>query len=164
MTHDGGDVRDHGDRRAVRFERVLDATADEVWEALVEPERLRRWLGETTIDARREGAVDIRFGDESGGHVTGTIRAFDPPRLLEYEWRFEGEADSFVRFEVSSSAAGTTLVVDHRSLGPDAATGYAAGWHAHLDLLAEELAGGVRSDWQERFEALLPDYAAVSGR
>ena len=58
----------------MRFERLLDATADEVWEALVEPDRLRRWLGETTLDARRGGTVDIRFGDESAGHRLGTRR------------------------------------------------------------------------------------------
>jgi uncharacterized protein YndB with AHSA1/START domain len=159
MTHGGGEVRDDGDRRAVRFERVLDATADEVWEALVEPDRLRRWLGDATIDARPGGTIDIRFGDDTAGRVTGAIRVFDPPRVLEYEWRFAGEAESVVRFELSAGAAGTTLVVDHRRLGPEAATGYAAGWHAHLDLLAEQLAGGVRSDWQERFEELLPAYA-----
>jgi uncharacterized protein YndB with AHSA1/START domain len=156
-----GRLLEDGDRRTVRFERRLEASVEEVWDALVDPERLRRWLAEASVDAREGGSVELRFTDETGGRVSGTIRVFDPPRTLEYEWRFEGERDSVVRFELRASDGGTELTLVHRRLGADAAAGYSAGWHAHLDLLAEALAGDVRTDWQERFEALLPAY--VSG-
>src|SRR4026209_686774 len=42
-----------------------------------------------------------------------------------------------------------------RRLGRAAGTGYAAGWHAHLDALAGSIELG---SWQQRFEELLPDY------
>ena len=100
----------------------------------------------------------VEKSDRTG---TGTISVFDPPRVLEYEWRFTGEQDSVVRFELRSSGGGTELTLVHRRLGADAGRGYSAGWQAHLDLLEEALAGEVRTDWQERFEALLPEY--VSG-
>ena len=158
MTADLGALAGDGGRRSVRFERRLDADVDEVWAALVEPERLRRWLAEATIDARVGGNVELHFGDEPGGLVSGSIRVFDPPRVLEYDWTYPGETQSVVRFELTPGEHGTTLVVDHRLLGADAAAGYAAGWHAHLDQLAEELAGGVETGWQERFEELLPRY------
>jgi uncharacterized protein YndB with AHSA1/START domain len=157
MTEMGALAGD-GARRSVRFERRLDADVEDVWQALVEPERLGRWLAEATIDARVGGNVELRFGDEPGGLVTGSIRVFDPPRVLEYDWTYPGESESVIRFELTPSGSGTTLVVDHRLLGADAAAGYGAGWHAHLDQLAEELAGGVETAWQARFEELLSLY------
>ena len=71
---------------------------------------------------------------------------------------FPGEAESIVRFELSPQEAGTLLVVDHRLLGGDHATGYAAGWHAHLDRLDDLLSGRPGRSWDERFSAVLPHY------
>jgi uncharacterized protein YndB with AHSA1/START domain len=148
-----------GERRSVRFERRFEADAQELWSALVEPDRLRGWLAEALVDARPGGTVELRFGDWSGGaELRGAIRVFDPPRVLEYDWVFAGEPASVVRFELRPAGGETTLVVEHRLLSAEAGTGYAAGWHAHLDLLKEELADGVSSDWQERFDAHLPSY------
>jgi uncharacterized protein YndB with AHSA1/START domain len=39
-----GLLRTEGDRRGVRFEPRYDATPAEIWSALTEPERMRRWL------------------------------------------------------------------------------------------------------------------------
>lgn len=58
-------------------------------------------------------------------------------------------------------AGGTLLVLDHRRLDADAAPGYAAGWHAHLDAL-EELFGSTTSDWYARYQTLRPHYAALA--
>ena len=71
---------------AVRFERELDATPDEVWAALTEPALLERWLATATVDARPGGVVSLAFDD---GHMEGgRILEFAPPRLLEYLWTF----------------------------------------------------------------------------
>ena len=59
--NDFGVVRIDGARRGLRFERVLGASPEEVWSALVEPERLARWLAPTTIDARLGGSVRVEF-------------------------------------------------------------------------------------------------------
>jgi uncharacterized protein YndB with AHSA1/START domain len=157
-----GELTEDGERRSVRFERRLDASAEEVWSALVEPERLRRWLAEATVDAREGGSVELRFMDDSGGRVSGTIRVYDPPRVLEYDW-YEGEAGSVVRFELRATGGGTELVLEHRLLPREAATGFAAGWHAHLEALAAALAGVPAPDWQRRYEELRPEYVAISG-
>jgi hypothetical protein len=47
--------------------------------------------------------------------------------------------------------------LEHVALGIDHAAGYAAGWHAHLDALRDELEGGSGS-WDERFADVLPSY------
>ena len=148
-----GALRPDDDRCAVRFERLYDFTPDELWSALTDPKRLRRWLAETPrFEARVGGAVKIAFDE---GTTEGRILTWDEPRVLEYEWRFPGEDESVVRFELQPQEAGTLLVLDHRRLGRAAGTGYAAGWHAHL----EALAGALPLDrWQARFEELLPVY------
>jgi uncharacterized protein YndB with AHSA1/START domain len=152
-----GTVEDDGDRRTVRFVRDLDAPVDDVWDALTDPARLGRWLAPTTIDPRAGGEVHHDFGEGETCH--GRILTWDPPRVLEYGWAFTGEPDSVVRFELTPTGTGTRLTLVHRQLGAPHATGYGAGWHAHLDRLAAELAGDVDAiDWAERFAAVLPRY------
>lgn len=150
-----GSLRADGDRCAVRFERLYDFTPAELWSALTDPQRLRRWLAETPrFESRLGGRITIAFDE---GTTEGRVLTWDEPRVLEYEWRFPGEDESAVRFELHPQDAGTLLVLDHRRLGRSAGTGYAAGWHAHLDALADEI---ELATWQRRFEELLPRYRA----
>jgi uncharacterized protein YndB with AHSA1/START domain len=162
-----GYLRADGERRAVRFERRFQAGVDEVWSSLVEPDRLAHWLAEAVVDPRAGGRISLRFGDGPGDLVTGVITVFEPPRTLEYSWTYEGEAESVLRFELSGDERGTTLVLEHRLLAVGAAPGYGAGWHAHLDLLAEQLGHGVRSSWEELYSVSLAAYerqaATLSG-
>jgi uncharacterized protein YndB with AHSA1/START domain len=149
-----GEVRDDGAGRAVRFERRYAVAPAAVWAALTEPEQLRGWLTEaTTFDHEVGGRVELRFGDEPNQTINGSIRVYDPPRALEYEWHWPGQATSTVRFELRSDGGGTLLVLDHRGLPAESATGYAAGWHAYLDRLHDDAA-----DWDERFRKVLPRY------
>jgi uncharacterized protein YndB with AHSA1/START domain len=151
-----GTLRTNTSRRAVRFERRFTLEPAEVWSALTESDRIAGWLAPTKLEPRAGGAVEIVFDEEQT--VTGAVLAWEPPRLLEYEWRFPGEAESIVRFELSPQEGGTLLVVDHRLLGAEHATGYAAGWHAHLDRLDDLLSGRPSRSWDERFSAVLPHY------
>ena len=150
-----GAVRNDGDRCAVRFERLYDFTPAELCSALTDPQRLRRWLADTPrFEGRVGGEVTIVFDE---GTIEGRVLTWDEPRVLEYEWRFPGEDDSIVRFELRPQEYGTLLVLDHRHLGRASGAGYSAGWHAHLDALA----GAIELDaWQARFEELLPSYSA----
>jgi uncharacterized protein YndB with AHSA1/START domain len=144
-----------GDRRRLRFERTFDAHVDDVWSALTDPLRLARWLAPGSIGDEPGARVALDFGD--GGWVTGSVLRYERPRLLEFEWRFSGETQSVVHLELHAEGAVTHVVLEHAALGPDHAVGYAAGWHAHLDALRDELHAGVGS-WDERFAAVLPAY------
>jgi uncharacterized protein YndB with AHSA1/START domain len=51
-----------GERRSVRFERRFAAPAEDVWSALVEPERLRGWRADARVDPREGGRPDRLAG------------------------------------------------------------------------------------------------------
>lgn len=142
------------------FERQLAFPPEEIWAALTEPARLREWLAEATVVPGAEGSIALDFGE--GGTETGRITAWDPPRLLAYEWNFVGEGPSHVRFELAALQEGhaTLLTLEHTLLGGDIASSYGAGWHAHLDQLEGHLAGDV-PDWGELFAELQPRYAEL---
>jgi uncharacterized protein YndB with AHSA1/START domain len=147
------------DRRGVRFERVYDYRPDELWAAVTEPEHVRGWLGETDLDLNG-GHGTVRF--EDGGVVTLRVRRVEPGRLVEYDWEIPGEPPSVLRVELEPQEHGTLLVLDHRRLSTDQATGYGAGWHAHLDAL-ESMLSGRTFTWDKRFEELRPSYVARAG-
>jgi uncharacterized protein YndB with AHSA1/START domain len=149
-----GRLRSDDERCAVRFERLYDFTPAELWSALTDPDRLARWLAKAQVDAGAGGAVRLAFDDAA---TEGRVLTWDEPHVLEYEWRFTGEDESVVRFELHPQEFGTLLVLDHRRLGRSGGTGYAAGWHAHLEALAGEL---ELADWHRRWEELIPVYRA----
>jgi uncharacterized protein YndB with AHSA1/START domain len=159
-----GTLRADGDRAAVRFERRYDGSPAEVWSALTEPDRIRRWLAEVVDGAIEPGAeFTLRWDADEAQTARCRVRVFEPPRALEVDWGFVGEPDSVLRVELSPApGGGTLLLLDHRQLPRTAAAGYGAGWHAHLAALADfDLAA-----WDARFEQFMPAYrsqAAVLG-
>lgn len=166
--HDLGQISTDGDTSAVRLERELEAIPEEVWKALTEPDRLREWLAEVKLDPREGGSIAIDFSAQGEPNITkGTIRIYDPPRTLEYDWTETGQNRSVVRFELEPTDSGTKLALTHRLVTDEEAPGFAAGWHAHLDALIEHLRGEdvVSREWFERLRAryleLRPVYAEI---
>jgi uncharacterized protein YndB with AHSA1/START domain len=140
------------DRLTVRFERLYDATPDELWSALTNPAQLPGWLAHASrFQLEVGGAVDLDFGD--GDEVHGEIRELEPGRLLEYTW----DDESVVRFEIVPRERGVLLVLDHRRLTADVGVEYGAGWHAHLDMLGAKLAGS-QLEFTPRYSELRPPY------
>jgi len=99
MTDTGLGVLGNEDGQpTVEFERVLSAAIDTVWTMLTTEEGLEKWLAPASVNLRFGGTMDIDFGD--GGVVGGEIIDLIPGVALEYHWRFTGEPDSIVRFEL----------------------------------------------------------------
>jgi uncharacterized protein YndB with AHSA1/START domain len=162
MTEQLGSLRAHDDRIALRFERTYDATPDEVWAALTEPESIGRWLfAEAVLEPRVGGAFRLRWSENE--QAGGSVLAWEPPRLLEVEWD-ETDMRSVLRVEITATANGATLVLDHRNIAEQAAIGMGAGWHAHLEALGELLGGADTSSerWQPRYEMLRPRYEELA--
>ncbi len=131
----------------VRVRRRYRATAAEVWAALTEPASLGRWLTvAANVELHQGGAFELRFTEDETTEMSGRVRAIDPGRFLELEWRLPGEPASVVRFELHEEPEGVLLVVDHRGLERARATAYGEGWKRHLERLHDALEPGTGHD------------------
>lgn len=147
----------------IRFERRLPAPIERVWAAITDQGELATWLATSSIDLRTGGKVEHVFDPaDPGGQVTGTILRIEPMTILEYEWRFLGEPDSVLRYDLVADGETTVMTLTHRLLGIDQVSGYGAGWHAYLDALAAVLARTEAPDWDARFAAVRAAYARAS--
>jgi uncharacterized protein YndB with AHSA1/START domain len=94
-------------------EAVLQAPADEVWEALTDPAQLAAWFGgDLRIDPRPGGRTSYR-GDDGEVRI-GAVREAEPGRRLSFDWwaPHEGQAGaSRVEFDLEEVDGGTHLTV-----------------------------------------------------
>lgn len=147
------------------FRREYAHAPERVWAAIATPEGLAGWLTSTRahIDGRVGGAIELVSGPAQY-HSTGAILAWDPPRLLEYEWNVapapempRGERAIF-RYELAARGDGTQLVVTYRRVTRHTARGFLPGLHALLDRLKAQLDGVALPDWHARFAELRAEY------
>lgn len=157
-----GKLHTQDGRAIVRYTRHLGHPRDTVWQALTEDEHLAAW-SPTTIDGERASgaALTFRFTDVDVPPMTGTIRSFDPPSILEFTW-----GDDILRFELEPDGDAQTvltLTVTMAEFGKAARD--AAGWHICLDNLAADLAGD-RDDAEhgDRWREVNKVYIAQFGR
>lgn len=69
----------HGET-AIRVEERFDRSQADLWEAIMDADRLSRWLGgRCSIESRVGGEVQFELPDD-GITAHGTVRSFDPPR------------------------------------------------------------------------------------
>lgn len=143
---------------ALRFERHLNVDVDVAWAAITEPEQLRRWFMPTTIEPRLGGEVRVDGGPE--GSSQGVVTAWQPPHLLSYTWQWTSsqaqESVTEVRWELAAHPDGCRLTFTHSRLESGWVSGYGAGWHGFLDVLAEPGldAGEVEESVRPAYEKL----------
>jgi len=158
----------------LRFERLLDAPVETVWEWLVDSEKRGRWFAAGKMEPRVGGAVELIFDHDNlsaddvpypsdyaaykGVKVQEKVLRFDPPRLLAFT--FEGENNGVAEFALFPEGERTRLVLTHTGLTEAARAGTGAGWHSHLAVLAAKLAG--REIWD--FWALHKESEAAFAR
>lgn len=147
----------------LRFERLLDAPVETVWQWLVDPELRGRWFMPGKFEPHVGGAIGLtmdhdnlsdddvpmpeKYAPYRGNSWEERILAIDPPRLLAFTWD-EGKAGE-VTIELAEEGERTRLVLTHRGI-PDraGAINFGGGWHSHLTVLEKRLAGkGVPDFW-----------------
>ena len=154
LDHDrAGALERHGDSATVRFTRRLAHPIDKVWRAITEPEHLAAWFPTSIDGERRPGAtLSFAFSDIDLPPMAGTMRAYEPPNLIEMAW-----GDDIVRIELRADTHGdgeaTVLVLSDTfaELGKAARDG--AGWHLCLDNLDAHVDGRPAAD-QDGWRAL----------
>lgn len=154
MTGREGRLTVDGDRAVLTFERRLPFPVEAVWSAITDPAEREQWFGVTTIDGREGGRIDmVATGPPlppERKRMTGRILVWDPPHVLEHEWRQPIVEDGVVRYELTADGDGTLLRFTHRGLGVRNASGFRSGTHAFLDRLEAHLAGDELPDWTQR--------------
>ncbi len=140
---DGGlEVRADG-KSVLRFERRLAHPIERVWAALTDPEELIAWWGRAELELEPGGRFAMAWlnvdDDGNRAEMEATVTELDPPRLLE----LTGDIHGVLRFELEPDGDRTVLTFTSTLDLPDEyRTKVLAGWHYHLDALAEALAGG----------------------
>ena len=125
--------------------RSYDAEIDDVWSAITDPERVRRWFLPLTGDLRVGGTFQLH------GNAGGDILDCEPPRLLRVTF---GGPTSIVELRLTSDAerdAATVLELDHsvplEMAGSAAGALYVGpGWDGAVMGLGLFLAGEVIED------------------
>jgi uncharacterized protein YndB with AHSA1/START domain len=143
-----------GDSAVLNFERRLPFPIDAVWSAITDPAERGQWFGETSLEPREGGLIDmVATGPPlppERKRMTGRILVWDPPNVLEHEWKQPIVEDGVVRYELTADGDGTLLRFTHRGLGVRNASGFRGGTHAFLDRLEAYLAGEELPDWVQR--------------
>ena len=155
MTDLHGVLRPEGDADAVTFERDYDTDVDDLWAALVDPDRLARWFAPVSGDLRLGGTVEVAFDDAPARFV---VEVCEAPTTLQVSW-LHADRRSTVRARLSTVAESLTrLTLVHERL-TSSAPEYAAGWHWYLDSLSLHTGRAVdpRPDW----DALADLYRAM---
>jgi uncharacterized protein YndB with AHSA1/START domain len=153
-----------GDRVKLVLTRHYTAAPEAVWAMLTDPGRTELWWCRVRGQARTGSSFDLKWlnvKDEGHGIETdwwnGRVLAAEAPHLLEVSNAMHGT----IRAELTPTPAGTRLVFTNTIDVPaDVALMSLAGWHVHLDHLAEAL-DGKAVDWQRWWEDFHPCWEQV---
>ena len=126
----------------VQRETLVEASPDEVWEALTDEDRLEEWLApEVELDPFEGGEIAVRDGDEERN---GTVETFEENERFAFTWSRPGEGESFVEFTIEALPGGSRVTVvetPRHSAATNTAAGpmAAVGWEPALARLRRSM-------------------------
>ena len=134
--------------RALIARRAYPTDIEDLWEAIVSPERLKRWFAPVSGDFEEGGKYQIE------GNAHGTIEKCDPPRRLAITWEFQ-DGIGWVNVSLEAEKAqSTVLTLEHiahddekvlefwKQYGPGA---MGVGWDISFEGLVAHVATGEDS-------------------
>lgn len=106
--------------KPVVAEATYAAEASEVWDAITNPQRMRKWYFQPIEDFRAEVGFETEFDIECEGNVYShlwKVTEVVPEKLLVYDWRYRGyPGESQLAWELEPTDAGTHLTIRHSGI------------------------------------------------
>jgi uncharacterized protein YndB with AHSA1/START domain len=119
----------------VERETLVEASPDEVWEALTDEDRLEEWLApDVELDPFEGGEIAVRDGDDQRN---GTVETFEENERFAFTWSRPGEGESFVEFTIEALPGGSRVTVVETPIGPTAMA--VGGWTSRLARLQRSM-------------------------
>jgi uncharacterized protein YndB with AHSA1/START domain len=132
---------------AVVVRRTIAASAEDLFDAFLDPEALATWMRPGTIrstiarvEPRVGGRYEITMQGESGPLPhTGVYRVIDRPKRLVFTWHSIAteQQETLVTVDFLESGAKTEVVVTHEKLSESARGPHSRGWTSGLEHLDE---------------------------
>lgn len=131
---------------SLRITRMVRAPRQSVWDAITQPEQMKKWMCPAPNGAQRVDA-DVRIGglytvqmlvDGKEHNAFGTYREIDEPSRIVFTWdwrpgEMEPMGDTVVTIELNEVDGGTELVLVHEGFPtPEQTGGHEEGWAACL--------------------------------
>ncbi|AKU15072.1 SRPBCC family protein [Luteipulveratus mongoliensis] len=157
-----GSVRTVEGKAVVRMEDVYGTDIDDLWSALIDPDRLARWVARVDGDLRLGGMFEASF--TSGWEGPGRVDVCEPPHRLLVTMSPGQDDSTVIEVELTPVGDETRMVLEERGLPIEHGPGHGAGWQAHVEDLAAYLAGRPTADWHTRWTELSPAYKEDGAR
>jgi uncharacterized protein YndB with AHSA1/START domain len=140
------------------LERTYRAPIRDVWESIVDPARMNRWIG--TWHGEAGPGKRVKFAMTAEGEAPEEdvlIHACEAPRHLDVESSV-GEGTWRMTVDLAE-ADGATILTFRQAIDPadEAAPSYGPGWEYYADRLGAVLDGADFAAWDEYYPAQL-DY------
>jgi uncharacterized protein YndB with AHSA1/START domain len=112
----------------VERDTLVEASPEEVWEALTDEDRLEEWLApDVELDPTEGGEIAVRDGEDERA---GTVETVEEYERFAFTWSRPGEGESFVEFTIEALPGGSRVTVVETPIGPTAIA--AGGWGSRL--------------------------------
>ena len=135
-------------QQAVIVERTVAATPEKVFAAWTNPNLLAQWWGppgsrvssvEVDLQVNGRYRIGIIQPSQDTYYVYGTYQIIQPPKKLEFTWRWEQPemdiGNSLVTVEIRGNGRSTHITLTHTQLPEPALTPHRQGWEGILDSL-----------------------------
>jgi uncharacterized protein YndB with AHSA1/START domain len=165
------------DNHILSFTCILPASVERTWFYLTQPEGLRVWLADGSLESRLRGNVKLRFQSgealvrsNSGTLIRGAIVRHEPYRTLAYSWidashemdvskDIHGHSSgSTICFELAGHGQNTWMSLTHSGLPTHVLAKVGSGWHTHLNILITAMRDEIAVSVPAPFAALSPRY------
>ncbi|MDH4107205.1 MAG: SRPBCC family protein [Gammaproteobacteria bacterium] len=169
------DENEYGERigpGTIRFRRLLPGPIERVWDYLTKPDLRGQWLASGKTELLIGGRIELHFHnsklsrqpdveppdkykDEPEQAIfTGVVTRCEPPYLLAHTWTGDGE-NTEVCYELAERGDRVLLTLTHMKLDTsELELGVLGGWHRHLEILADRLAGREPEAFWRRYRVL----------